>query len=82
VVIGAIALAFARSEARRFGRTALLALTLLLTVGISSLTSAAIISFTPHAAEAGHEEEEPMETGGHKEEKIESALSGADVSEP
>jgi hypothetical protein len=82
VVIGAVALAFVRSPARRFGRTGLLALTLLLTLAISSLTSAAIISFTPHAEEAGHEEEEQMETNGHEEEGEESAVSRAGVGEP
>jgi hypothetical protein len=68
VVIGAVALAFVRPAARRFGRTALLALTLVLTVAVSSLTSAAIISFSPHT-----EEEEQTETGSHEEEEGSSA---------
>jgi hypothetical protein len=68
-VIGALALLFPRRTRRPVAKGAILSSTLVLALAISWVTSAAIISFTPHAEEASHEEEQQMETGGHEEEE-------------
>ena len=67
VVLGALALLSARPTSRRLARGAVLSSTLALALTVTLLTSAAIISFSPHgSAEADQEEQEQTDTGGHE----------------
>ena len=75
-VLGALAL-LSRGTARRAVATgAVVSLTLLLGVSVAVLTTAAIISFTPHeeSEEATHEEEAPA-TDEHGEEEETAAVA-------
>ena len=73
-VLGALALLSRGTTRRAVARGAVLSLTLLLGASVAVLTTAAIISFTPHAeSEASHEEEEAPVTDEHEEEE-EAAL--------
>jgi len=67
VVLGALALLSARPTSRRLARGAVLSSTLVPAPTVTLLTSAAIISFSPHgSAEADQEEQEQTDTGGHE----------------
>jgi hypothetical protein len=75
-VLGAVALLSRGGTRRPVTRGAAVTLTLALGASVAVLTTAAIISFTPHEeSEATHEEEETPTTEGHEEEE-EAALVG------
>jgi hypothetical protein len=72
-VLGALGLLTGSGAGRAVARGAVVSTTLALGLAVAVLTTAAIISFTPHEeAEAAHEEEAPAE-GEHEEEEQASA---------
>jgi hypothetical protein len=79
-VLGALGLLTGSGARREVARGAVVSFTLVLVLSVAVLTTAAIISFTPHEeAEAAHEEEEPA---GDEHEEEEETGAGALVRLP